>query len=268
MTKASLSDTLGHSEATDPNRLTVESRSSPMSDSPYYQHLLNNWREQPSPALGASLAEGYRKQGRLEEARQFAGECVARWNEYLPGFLVQARVFAALGDWGGAEVVLKRALELDPSHPVVFSLLAETAEATGHGGDALAWRQLRQASVVEIEPPVFPDFLAAPVSPGGRALWEGEPPPLETESDLDEEMLSESLAALYQAQGHLERAAEVYASLADREPGNHSLVERRDRLRVEIAQQRPRPYDSRLSGGEPVRAWLGRIAASVPTTPG
>ncbi len=80
-------------------------------------------------------------------------------------------------------------------------------------------------------------------------------------------MLSESLAALYRRQGHLDRALEVYAALSARDPGNSALATQRDALAAEIAASRPLPFDARISGGTSLSQWFGAMTAAAPQSP-
>jgi hypothetical protein len=85
-------------------------------------------------------------------------------------------------------------------------------------------------------------------------------------------LVTESLARLYQQQGHLERAAEAFRTLADRHPGQAGYASEAEALERELSARRPRPYDVAASGGTALGDWLARVASSAPptapTTPG
>jgi hypothetical protein len=80
-------------------------------------------------------------------------------------------------------------------------------------------------------------------------------------------LLSESLAALYRRQGHLDRAREVYAALSARDPGNSNLSSERDALDAEIAASRPLPFDARVTGGTSLANWLEGMAGAERNEP-
>ncbi len=229
-----------------------------------FDHLVATWADQSTGTVCAAVAERYRKEGRLPDALSLADECVHRWPEYLPGHLVRGLTIRDQGDLSAADAALLAALAIDPSHPVVLEELAHIAELRGARADASAWQQLRDASA-EPAPPGLPGFLASPAyqdSVADMHRFDGS-----FEEDFEEpsdELLTESLAALYQAQGHLERAAEVYSVLASRTPDNPTLAQRRDAIQEEMARSRPRPYDARQSGGAPLGRWLRTIAIGRP----
>ncbi len=232
-------------------------------------HLIATWRTHPTGTAGAAVAEWYRMQGALVEAGDIAEACLDAWPDSLPARLVLARICRDSGDTDRAAALLGTALGVDASHPVVLGDLAALAETTGHPADARAWRQLVDAAT-EPTLPDLPAFLAGPTI---GMVDEGDGPELADlvlePGDPGAEVLSESLAALYQAQGHLERAAEVYEALAERDPGHADLAQRRDQLRAELAARRPRPHDARESGGLSVADWLHQLALTgPPSAPG
>lgn len=227
-----------------------------------FDHLAATWHEHPTGTACAAVADSYRKRNQLAEASALALQCVERWPEFLPGHLVLARVRRDTGEFPGAERALLAALATDPAHPVVLRELAALADARGNVADGKAWRQLGEAAA-EPNPVGLPAFLAGPAFMGDEPDSASDDARLDEDpGDPGEEVFTESLAALYQAQGHLERAAEVYSVLAERTPHNAVLASRRDALIGDIARQRPRPYDSRVSGGAAVGQWLRGIAVT------
>ncbi|MES2125290.1 MAG: tetratricopeptide repeat protein [Gemmatimonadota bacterium] len=208
--------------------------------------LSRQWREDPGSAPAAALAEALRKRGELTTAAVVVLKGLSLRPDDLPALLVLSRIQLDRGDLAGARGSLGQARAIDPDHPVVVDALAAL--------DA---------------PPV-----AEPLPPAAEVRApEPEPEGLLYTDDVDAEfddgipeapLLSESLAQLYQQQGHLERASEVYRALLERDPGNTDLRSRHEQIASAAAAQRPRAYDAELSGGTSLRAWLSALAAVAP----
>lgn len=202
-----------------------------------------------------SLAEALRKRGALEDALRVVEEGLAREPDHLPGYLVLSRIRMNQQDWPGAEVALRAALALDPSHPGVLEGMADLAEASGRKAEGRAWREALS------DAQAWGDPATAPAAPSPS-----DPQDAPEDTDPTDFILTESLAGLYRRQGHLEKAVEVYDALARLSPHNEALSARREALRQELLGSRPRPYDSALSGGTSVQAWLAGIAAATPVS--
>lgn len=224
-----------------------------MSHGPDLEHLAAQWAEHPGGFTFAPLGEGLRKRGAHAEALAVVRAGIERHPRHLPGHMVLSRLHVDAGRLDDADLALRDALGLDPAHPGVLEALAELAGQRGDLAAASAWRQALDASL--------PDAAADPDEElASETIDTGE-------DDDGELLLSESLAALYERQGHLERAHQLYAALAARDPANDALARRRDALGAELATHRPLPYDARVSGGLALKAWLGAIAAADAARP-
>ena len=218
-----------------------------MSNGPDLDHLAAQWAEHPEGLLFAPLADGLRKRGAASDALDIVTTGLARHPLHVPGLVVAARLHLDAGRHAEADSALREALRADPSHPVVLEWLAEAAEASGNVAAARAWREALGASLPDAD--VLDDA-------GEGAEFD------EIADDDGAELLSESLAALYERQGHTERAYQLYVALAAREPGNTALATRRDALAAEITGRRPLPYDARASGGTSLGDWLAAVATA------
>jgi predicted Zn-dependent protease len=158
---------------------------------------------------------------------------------HLPLWFTMARVAIESNDRPACEAALRRALELDPGHPLVREMAGELAPGL-------------LTAIPDPRPAEPEDFEDADL-PGEPVLEEADP-----------ELITESLAALYHRQGHLAQAVAAYAELAARDPANATVVARHEAVRNELAASRPLPFDARESGGEGTGAWLARLAAQVP----
>jgi|CXWL01.1.fsa_nt_gi tetratricopeptide (TPR) repeat protein len=255
-----------------------------MSHSPELDHLAARWAEAPDGTAFAALADGLRKAGALAEAEAVALVGLARHPELVPGLLALARVREAQGDHSGASATLQRALGEDPTHPVVLEALAELAAASDDPEGARAWLMVAEAAEgsapAAIEPPAVVPELPTESAAEAAALtafesevelddgWnEGgdwaDDGPVEAEAE-PAELVTESLANLYFHQGHLDRAAAAFRTLADRHPDHPEYAGRADTIERDLHARRPRPFDATMSGGTPLGAWLARVAAAAP----
>lgn len=239
-----------------------------MPHSPELDHLTARWTEAPDGTTCAALVDGLRKCGALAEAEAVALAGLTRHPELVSALLAIARLQQAQGDLAAAEATLHRALGRDPSHPVVLESLADLASATGHPEAARAWTVVAEAAGDNAS------STAAAAEPLARVSLD-DPAWLDTPAWTDDdaqdpepvELVTESLANLLQHQGHLERAAAAFRTLAERHPGRPDYPARVDSIERELKSRRPRPYDAVASGGTPLGDWLARVAAAQPTLP-
>jgi tetratricopeptide (TPR) repeat protein len=213
-----------------------------MPTSPEIHRLTTLWRETGQPTAFAALADALRKAGEAEAAWGVVVEGTTRHPAFLPGRLVQAALLQDRGALAAAEAVLGEAAGLDDSHPLVRSAL----EGLRAAGGALA-EPVRTPEPIGLGTPLAEEeFLAE----------EGEDGFIEEPFAADE-VLSESLAALYLRQGHLEQAQAAYAALTERDPENLELATRYAEVVAEVAARRPMPYAAAESGGRRGRTSRG-----------
>jgi tetratricopeptide (TPR) repeat protein len=232
-----------------------------MSYGPELDRLAARWADQPTSTCFASLAEGLRKSGALQEAGAVAVRGVALRPEYLPGHLVLARIYRDQEDWPAARAELRAALHIDAEHPVVRDALEQLSQRSGFALVAPVTQPMAQAAPVAESADA--DGEAADIDGEAADLVYGDEHG--ARSAPDELMFTESLAMLYWGQGHHEQAVEVFEALIRRNPANTDLVVRRDAVRAEFDALRPAPFDAAHSGGRGVRDWLASVAAV--TTP-
>jgi len=84
--------------------------------------------------------------------------------------------------------------------------------------------------------------------------------PSATEPEL---VITETMAEIFQRQGHRALALAVYAQLAERDPANPRLAEAVARLKRELAP----PATGATGGGESVGAFLARVLSTEPAAP-
>jgi tetratricopeptide (TPR) repeat protein len=221
----------------------------PMPTSPEIHRLATLWRETGQPTAFAALADALRKAGEAETAWGVVLQGTTRYPGFVPGRLVQAALLTDRGALAAAETVLREARGVDPSHPLVEAALEGLAMMGDGPGD-------------RVRTPV-PVGLGTPL-PEGTDLSEPFDDGFLEEPFAADEVLSESLAALYLRQGHLEQAEAAYSALTERDPDNLELATRYAEVVAEVAARRPMPYGAAESGGRPVGEWLADIAAARP----
>ncbi len=219
-----------------------------MPTSPEIHRLATLWRETGQPTAFAALADALRKAGEAETAWGVVLQGTTRYPEFVPGRLVQAALLRDRGAAAAAEAVLREASGLDPSHPLVQAALARLVAA--------------EPSAEPVRTPE-PVGLGTPLT-GDEFSDEGFDEGFPEEPFAADEVLSESLAALYLRQGHLEQAQAAYAALTERDPTNLDLATRYAEVVAEVAARRPMPYAAAESGGRSVGEWLAQIAAARP----
>jgi tetratricopeptide (TPR) repeat protein len=200
--------------------------------------LAAQWVAAPSPTRCAALADALAKRGEMREARRLVAEGLSRYPGFVPALLVSARIALASGDRAGLTDALEAALQADPEHPFTRELVeAHAPELVDRraGGESVVY-----ATEADIEEVATADVEASAA------------------------MVTESLAALYRRQGHLEAARQAYAELVARDPDNTDLAGRYLAVQEEIAATRPLPFDAREAGGVAVRDWLARLSNATP----
>lgn len=199
---------------------------------PSLDTLAARWAADPNPTVCAALGDGLRKRGDLRGALALLHQGADRFPEHVPLWIALARGALADNDATLAETALARALMLDPHHPVALEMATATAP-----------------TLLEAEP--------------GEAVVLDDAEDDEPSPDTPV-LVTESLAALYHRQGHLELALAAYAELAARDPANNTIAERHAAVQREFQAARPLPYDAVEAGGTPVADWLAALARVEP----
>ena len=94
-------------------------------------------------------------------------------------------------------------------------------------------------------PPVMEDGALPAEDDWNDPIAFGDDEGSDAAADEDDPVLvTESLARLYHLQGHLERAAVAYQTLAARHPEQPAFAEQAEALERELLARRPRPFDA------------------------
>ncbi len=238
------------------------------------QRFEAQYRENPDSLVFARLADAYRKAGNPKRALEVLEAGIGRHRNYPSAHIVQARACIDLGQSGPAEEAFLRVLELDSSNLVALRGLAALARERGDLAGARQWFQrisgLHQESADAVDgesetapgPPDgsprpehptsldplprteeewwTPDSKAAPppVEPsasGSAEAWWFEDPD-EGEPADDGDLLTRTMAELYEKQGLVEQAAAIYQELLNDRPDDGELQAALARIKTRLAE--------------------------------
>ncbi len=205
----------------------------------------------PRSLVFAQLADAYRKEGMLEEAVQICEEGLRHHPNYASAYLVLGRACEEKGDLVAASEAFQRVLELDSENVLAHRFLGQIAEARNEVPTALeAYRAALvlhpfdkeiRAAVERLEAQAGPEVTSSSPDIRDEEPSGHEPEPVATET----------LADLYAAQGHHDRAAEIYTSLLAEAPDRHDLKQKYDEALIHVEP----------TAGRESMAFLGREEA-------
>lgn len=193
---------------------------------------------EPSSVVFAPLSEAYRKRGMLSQAIQVCIRGLAHHPNFLSGRVALARALYDAGDIVKARQEAEAVIQSAPENLAALRLLASICRDQG---DREGLRRTL-GSIVSLDPSdqeaqdelqgIGPDREPGGVGASGGGL-----------AGCGREIVTKTLAEIYAAQGHYERAIEILRKLRILEPGDESLRWRIEELRQKAA--------ARLSRGRP-----------------
>lgn len=220
----------------------------------------------PEGRVFTHLAEAYRKAGELDLAREILERGLSRHADYASGHVVLGRVLMDMGRTQDARAAFQRVLELDRHNLIALRSLGELAVVADDMAGALQYYHelitldpgddvlratisrlevteeasaapadddvgLASADPARVPDPTTDDDAAAAQPDAGLAAAEIGDDDLAAAADQTTpgsgEVMTETIAELYAAQGLHARAADVYRLLLRERPGDEKL---RDRL--------------------------------------
>jgi tetratricopeptide (TPR) repeat protein len=212
------------------------------------------WESAPESRSFAPLADAYHRAGRHEEAIELLHNGTARHPDYLSALVLLADCYEALGRVEEADVVFARVLSQESENVRALEHQAELSIQQGALGNASAlveklqqidpWdadiRRLaaRLQEVPRQPAPPAPPPPAAP-QPGpaafGASVQPGppthEPPDVAIPDSTPDELSTLTLAQIYESQGYLQKALNIYERLQRQHPDNVQVVQRLEQLR-------------------------------------
>lgn len=170
-----------------------------------HPELLNNsqflryykqWQDDPQSIVFAPLAEYFLKFGMMSEALGLVREGLKKHPDLVSGRIVMAKIHIAHGNWEEAEEELSKVLGIVPENEAAKNLLNDVTQK----------RQMEDIMVFRGEKKIT--TRPARYSLDGDLSWN-----------------TVTMASIYVAQGHRERARIIYESILKRDPENRAARE-------------------------------------------
>jgi tetratricopeptide (TPR) repeat protein len=156
----------------------------------------NQWQKNPDSIVFASIADYLLTYGLIDDAHKVCEEGLKRHPQFTVGRFVMAKIHLKRGNYEEAEEQLRGVLQMNPKNEQAHKLLSKIDEMRSG-----------QSQEIHMEIP------AQGASPG------------ETSSAaMPSEWQTITMANIYSAQGHPEKAREIYQSILDRDPQNETAL--------------------------------------------
>lgn len=210
----------------------------------------DQFRRNPDSLVFARLADAHRKAGDPGRALEILEAGITRHGGYPSAHIVRARTFMDLGRSGAAEQSFLKAIDLDGSNLVAMRGLASLARERGDEAEARLWFQRISGLEPEEAPPeplppteetwwtpdgdveeVAEAVAEAASEDASEAWWFEDPTEAATADDGD--LLTRTMAELYEKQGLIDEAVAIYRELLEDRPDDADLktaVERAEGL--------------------------------------
>jgi tetratricopeptide (TPR) repeat protein len=188
----------------------------------------NAWREDPSSIVFAPVADYFLMYGRVEDAITVCKEGLKHNPDSVSGRMLMAKACLVRGDLKEADKELKHVLELVPTHSRAQELRTEIDLALrGEIGPAAIMAKpveepeseppssaIEEAPIEtkEIEPEPEEELAVEKKDEWDRALMSAEPAAWQTVT----------MAKIYAAQGHDDKARSIYQAILSNDPANEA----------------------------------------------
>ena len=191
----------------------MTSRNAPPYDDPAIRRYEERLAKDPSSLVFATLADLYRKAGRIPEAVALCREGLARVPHYATARLVLAKTHLAAGDLDAAQAELTAIIDLRPRDAECHRLLAEVHRKRGDVDGAV----LHLESAIRLDPG---DRDAKAALRLLRGTTGGEAETGVARVLRDDLFATVTFGEVCLAQGLIDEAADVFARLLRRDPDN------------------------------------------------
>ena len=182
-------------------------------------------QQYPSSAAFFPLASLLWEKGEIDQAENLLKGGLATYPNYAAAGVLLGEILISKDEHGQATRFISKALEIAPWNISGQSLLAE------------CWRKKGDEEAAQIALRAAEMFGAEEVS-AQSAITDSDvdsPPPVVPEEELDA-VATPALAELYMAQGHLDKARDVYERLLESEPAKVEWNERLAAIREQISR--------------------------------
>jgi len=241
------------------------------SDNEEIRRFEEQFRLNPDGLVFARLADAYRRAGDPLRALEVLETGIGRHRDYATAHIVRARAYMDLERSGDAEQALLRVLELDGNNLVAMRGLAGLARERGDVADARKWLERisgldggmadagvepRARASDSVSEPAEPRPGLEPLPPteedwwtpdsdtvdggseGPAGAWWFEDPADDVSSE-DGDLLTRTMAELYEKQGLIEEAAAIYRELLSDHPDDEELRASLDGLETRLEPVSP-----------------------------
>jgi tetratricopeptide (TPR) repeat protein len=220
-----------------------------------FDRLHAAWESAPESRSFAPLADAYHRAGRHEEAIELLHNGTARHPDYVSALVLLADCYEALGRVEEADAVFARVLNQEAENVRALEHQAEQSLHQGALGKAAAlveklqqidpWDATirRLAARVQESPRPGRGSMPQPVTPPTAPVPPSAPVPtgmpLTPETALpnqsSDEMSTLTLAQIYESQGYLQKALNIYERLQQQHPDNPQVSQRLEQLRRRLS---------------------------------
>lgn len=182
-------------------------------------------QQYPSSAAFFPLASLLWENGELDHAEDLLKSGLSTYPNYAAAGVLLGKILISKGDHAQAARFIAKALEIAPWNISGQRLLAECYQKEGDAEAAQI--ALKTANMFEADK-VISQYVVADTNVDNASV-------VEPESELSE-VITPALAELYLAQGHLDKARDVYERLLESTPAKVEWNERLAVIRKEISQ--------------------------------
>jgi len=250
-------------------------------------HLHAAWESQPNSRSFAPLADAYHRAGRHEEAIELLQTGTARHPDYLSALVLLADCYEALGRGEEADAIFARVLSQESENVRALEHQAEQSLRQGALGKAAGlverlrqidpWdatirrlaAQLQEAPAARPAPPVMERPAPAPQgrmgAPAGVPAMPEDADAIALPDSTPDELSTLTLAQIYESQGYLQKALNIYERLLRKHPDNQQVATRLDQLRRRLsgADDSAHEAPSQPEAAHPSTTWRLLDAQSV-----
>ena len=182
-------------------------------------------QQYPSSAAFFPLASLFWENGEPDHAENLLKNGLSTYPNYAAAGVLLGEILISKDEYDQAARFIAKALEIAPWNISGQRLLAECYQKEGDG--EAAQFALKAANMFESDK-VIPQYVVTDTNVDNASV-------VDPESELGE-VVTPALAELYLAQGHLDKARDVYERLLESDPAKVEWIERLAAIRNEISQ--------------------------------
>lgn len=199
--------------------------------------LKKKLEENPEPSVFVSLADAYRKEGSLDEARKVCLQGIEKNPGHWNAHFVLGRIYQEQSKSREGVAEFKKVLEIDPENLMAHSFLGALFMKLEDYKAAIDEYQ----AVLTINPDdeEAQELLKTAIEKAASTPKEKTVPKENKEEKnqqkTDHGMASITMAELYFKQGHLEKALEVYEEILRKDPNHSAARQKVSELKAAVA---------------------------------